>query len=495
MAPFPARHTGKNISLGLDAMVESLGLTGEQWELFCVNDNAANQKLAIKLSRHMNQYLCDNHNLELCVKDTLKNVHGMKVVLTKSRGLSTFTHKSTVATAELKRAAKKENVRFRKLANPPNTRWSGQHDLLASVLHLKKPLQHLTSSNENWTNHALSPGEWKLLEGAVTLLKPVKDTIKAFEAEKEPTMHRVIERLYTMHCIIDEFILSRENNKFGIGFARELKKQIEKRFPKKGTENRWRRIANYLAPQHKGMHLIEEDKLDDVKEDIKSEVTKIERSQDPIKNPVEHEAGVNDATPISPNTKLRMKMKAKNHRMRTLNGNENVSQLEKEIQDYERFSVANKHVNILLWWKDHEKVLPLLAKVAKKVLTIPATSSKSERVFSTGGNFVTKKRNRLAANKVEDLIVIKENKSQIEEFKARGDYQLEDIEIDAFSNISVEEVIASIVEDEEDLEDDNIFGSDTEEEEEEILFDVDEFSDDDTDSEEEAGIIDDSDSE
>ena len=473
-------------------MVESLGLTGEQWELFCVNDNAANQKLAIKLSRHMNQYLCDNHNLELCVKDTLKNVHGMKVVLTKSRGLSKFTHKSTVATAELKRAAKKENVRFRKLANPPNTRWSGQHDLLASVLHLKKPLQHLTSSNENWINHALSPREWKLIEGAVTLLKPVKDTVKAFEAEKEPTMHRVIERLYTMHCIIDEFIVSPENNKYGVGFARELKKQLEKRFPKNGSENKWRRIANYLAPQHKGMHLIEEDT---VKEDIKSEVTKIERSHIAIEKPIENEAGVNDATPMSPTSKLRMKMKAKNHRMRTLNRSENVSPLEKEFQDYERFTVSNKHVNILLWWKDHEDVLPLLAKVAKKVLTIPATSSKSERVFSTGGNFVTKKRNRLAANKVEDLIVIKENKSQIEEFKSRGDYQLEDIEMDAFSNISVEEIIAGIVEDEEALEDNDVFGSDTEGEEEEMLFDVDEFSDDDTDSEEEAGIIDDSDSE
>ena len=108
---------------------------------------------------------------------------------------------------------------------------------------------------------------------------------------------------------------------------------------------------------------------------------------------------------------------------------------------------------------------------------------------------MTKKRNRLAADKVDDLKVIKENKSQIEEFKSRGDYQLEDIEMDAFSNISVEEIIADIVEDEEALEDNDVFGSDTEGEEEEMRFDVDEFSDDDTDSEEEAGIIDDSDSE
>ena len=72
-------------------------------------------------------------------------------------------------------------------------------------------------------------------------------------------------------------------------------------------------------------------------------------------------------------------------------------------------NLAMKDVNILHWWRDHEKVLPNLSKVAKKVLTVPASSAKSERVFSTGGNFVTKKRSRLSPKKVEELIVIKEN--------------------------------------------------------------------------------------
>ena len=43
-------------------------------------------------------------------------------------------------------------------------------------------------------------------------------------------------------------------------------------------------------------------------------------------------------------------------------------------------------MKVLDWWKTHETVLPILAKVAKKVLTVPASSAKSERVFSTGRN-------------------------------------------------------------------------------------------------------------
>ena len=67
-----------------------------------------------------------------------------------------------------------------------------------------------------------------------------------------------------------------------------------------------------------------------------------------------------------------------------------------------------------------------------RVLAIPSSSAKSERVFSVGGNLVTAKRGRLAASKVEDLIVIKENLEKVNEFKkfnniekAGGDCTLE----------------------------------------------------------------------
>ena len=68
-------------------MVEELGLVGEQWELFAVNDNAANVKLGIKLSLHLNQYLCDIHTIELAVKDTFKNVPGVKILLKKNKSI------------------------------------------------------------------------------------------------------------------------------------------------------------------------------------------------------------------------------------------------------------------------------------------------------------------------------------------------------------------------------------------------------------------------
>ena len=93
-------------------------------------------------------------------------------------------------------------------------------------------------------------------------------------------------------------------------------------------------------------------------------------------------------------------------------------------------------------------------------LTIPCSSAKSEGVFSTGGNFVTSKRNLLAPKKVEDLIIIKENKTKVEEFKETGGYNLVRSEADPFTIFS--RYIANLEEEENyDLEDEEgsaIFG-------------------------------------
>ena len=145
-----------------------------------------------------------------------------------------------------------------------------------------------------------------------------------------------------------------------------------------------------------------------------------------------------------------------------------------------QYSFSKKGHSILNWWRKHEKVLPLLSKVAKKVLSIPASSSKSERVFSCGGNFVSKKRNKLAPKKVEDLIIIKENKTRIQAFKAKETYELKPVEKTLSIKVSVDEIIANL---DKDSDDDEVFDHD--DDNCEVLFYINE-EDSDTDSEEEA---------
>ena len=65
--------------------------------------------------------------------------------------------------------------------------------------------------------------------------------------------------------------------------------------------------------------------------------------------------------------------------------------------------------NPLLWWKSMVHRFPLLGRRAQKVLAIMGTSAPSERVFSAGGNVVTKNRASMRADTVADLILLKQS--------------------------------------------------------------------------------------
>ena len=81
-----------------------------------------------------------------------------------------------------------------------------------------------------------------------------------------------------------------------------------------------------------------------------------------------------------------------------------VSPIEKEVKQFESLPEASKDDDILKWWKFYSEGLPILSSVARAILAIPASSAKSERVFSTSGNTVTTKRTNLDPDKVEVLV-------------------------------------------------------------------------------------------
>ncbi|CAM9886015.1 unnamed protein product, partial [Ascophyllum nodosum] len=58
------------------------------------------------------------------------------------------------------------------------------------------------------------------------------------------------------------------------------------------------------------------------------------------------------------------------------------------------------------WWRINAVKFPLLAALARRLLTIPASQAQSERVFSSAGQIVTQTRNRLSSENVELLVAL-----------------------------------------------------------------------------------------
>ena len=63
----------------------------------------------------------------------------------------------------------------------------------------------------------------------------------------------------------------------------------------------------------------------------------------------------------------------------------------------------------LQWWKARATQYRLLSQLARKYISVPATSVKSEEIFSTAGNILTQKCNRLLPDNVDRLIFLHDN--------------------------------------------------------------------------------------
>jgi len=70
-------------------------------------------------------------------------------------------------------------------------------------------------------------------------------------------------------------------------------------------------------------------------------------------------------------------------------------------------NIDSNSFDILNWWNLHSFDFPILAKIARDYLSIQASSSPSERLFSQAGDIITDDRNRLCPETARALICLK----------------------------------------------------------------------------------------
>ena len=74
--------------------------------------------------------------------------------------------------------------------------------------------------------------------------------------------------------------------------------------------------------------------------------------------------------------------------------------MKSKLDHYKQEPVADLDGDPLEWWKANNAHYPMAPELGRKLWSLPATSVKSEEVFSVAGGIVTKKRNRLLPSNV-----------------------------------------------------------------------------------------------
>jgi len=93
--------------------------------------------------------------------------------------------------------------------------------------------------------------------------------------------------------------------------------------------------------------------------------------------------------------------------------------------------------DILLWWKDHKLTYPILAIMARDIMSVPVSTCSSESCFSLAGRILEERRRSLKPEHVEMLTLLKdwELGEKREQHEAADTKEIED----AFENLFLDE--------------------------------------------------------
>ena len=384
------RHTGVNIKLLLDQFFKILGLDGEHIYRTVVTDNASNNGVMFRLSRDsIQEYKCAIHTMSLCVKDvwelTILHVK-IKDVLKKCSEIAVHVRRSEHNKNALKEEAKAKDVRFIMPIVPNATRWHSVEQNVQSVLHLAPVIQSLAvneSPSGSWTELNPSAAEIKLLKSMVELLKRIKIACKIWEHDKKPTIQTMIPELFDIQDILKK--KSRDKERYVSVFARELSKLIENRFPDSGTQSLLNCVAHLLDPEYRGLILKQYNgTYDDARNEVIKRGMKYENVPPPPVDESMEDDSEEDVESMSAAQRLKQREMANTTRVVSAARTNGISATESELERFEQLKIGDGS-DLLKFWKENESILPILAKVAREIFSIPVSSASSEREFSIGG--------------------------------------------------------------------------------------------------------------
>lgn len=390
----PERHTAENLISKIESVITDWNLTGKICAV--VHDNASNITNAITRNRDIvgDSIPCFAHTLQLCVNRGLNSSTVIETIIKIGSAIVAHFHHSNVATEALKRRQQQLNLVQHKLIQRNNTRWNSTFYMFRRLVEQRQAINAVLTDrtvilSKTAANLSLNEESWATMEKFVTILEPFEKATTLLSAEEYVTLSMakpLMASLVTNFLVISEDdLLCEPVNLFKTTVTEEINRRFRLIMSIEDANLTTFDKSSIMDPRFKST----------LPENTKNYAIRyLELILEKNNNPCEEEQNAKSPS-------------AMDFLFPKPSGTNELNEVERYIQEQD----LDKNKCPLKWWEANEKKYPKLSNLARKFLCIPATSTPSERVFSTAGNIVRAKRSCLSSENIDILVFLYENRN------------------------------------------------------------------------------------
>ena len=354
------------------------------------------------------------HCLQLCVNAGLSINTIDRLTGAASQLVSHFKH-SVVASEELKKRQKQMERPELKLIQSCTTRWNSTYYMLKRLVETRWPVsavlscEQVTKRKDRYLD--LKSDQWTLAEELVKILEPFETATTFFSYEENSSLSTTLPVLLGLVEGLRKEPESETEDPSPLAieeFKRVVADEIARRWDLEQLETSDPMVlAPLVDPRFKLIPSLSEDSKECIRASIIEQMDSFSLATAVTPSGSEDEVE-NEVQVVEPVQKKAKKLTALDKLLGPEKEEVCVTS-QAELEQYLLEKTVKRTTEPLTWWKNNEKRFPKLAKVARALLNIPATSTPSERIFSVAGLTVTKLRSSLKPENVDSLIFLNKN--------------------------------------------------------------------------------------
>ncbi|KAI2666742.1 E3 SUMO-protein ligase ZBED1 [Labeo rohita] len=402
---FPGDHTGDLIAQGLRESLQSWGLQ-ENRQVCVTTDNATNNIRALQLN-NWTRLQCFGHRLHLAIEKGMKLPQVDRAVGVCKKVVSAFSN-TWKRRRELAVAQGELGLPVHQLITETVNRWGSRQKMIDRVIEQEKAISQVLREDKK-TRHLIPTWQdMDVLEFISKALRPLTEFTDALSGEDYVSVSYLKPVLHLFNKTI--VAPQEDDTQLTKNIKDKILEYLNEKYADPDTEDLLD-MASFVDPRFKTKY-IKEEKVEYIMSKAAAEIEEMvvnQNAESPVATQPETEEAVADpAVPAKKKHKgLGSYFKKKATQQVPPLSNRNL--IDFELKSYLQAMETDSDTDPLQWWKLHEMNFPKLSNLAKKYLCIPATSSPSERAFSTSGNIVTCHRSVLKPETVDQLVFLAHN--------------------------------------------------------------------------------------